>query len=550
MSLMHDLRMSTKLSLAFSFVLLITVVVGVIGIHDMGLIAEMTDHSYTYDTEAIIYLKQANVDLTQVATAEKNLLLAKTPEARDRYIKRIQMFREKVAQELSLARPLLLGDEVNAYEQLQQAWQGRQEILEQIVAKINVDNASAHDDAFQLSAGPGRQKAEEVEKNLLVLVNAKEGSAKKNVTEIEQTYRQNRIILIVLLAGGLLLGISASVLLRNAIVGPLTEVCDALRRLASKDLTSEVRVIGRDEMGALAEDLNLCTVSMREVIRSVAQGSDTLNGAAEVLSTKANSARENTSAQHAMTSQIAAASQELTATIREIGSNLDSATRTSAVTTDRATEGGEVMQQATRAIQNLAETPSVAVSRMQGLAESSREIGKVITTIQEISEQTNLLALNAAIEAARAGEAGRGFAVVAGEVRRLAERTKSATSEIGSTITNIQMESGEMLQVMSSSNDEVEAGLQAIERANQGLKAIVSSAADMDAMIQLIASAVTQQTAAAAEIEDGAHKVAEISDSNARMATDTSDSCEQLTRLAYDLDQILKQFRLSGHGGR
>jgi len=236
----------------------------------------------------------------------------------------------------------------------------------------------------------------------------------------------------------------------------------------------------------------------------------------------------------------------MTATISEISHNAESAANASRVSAETADQGGAVMQAAAMTMEKIAAATGTVSEKMTSLAHRSAEIGKVVSVIQEISEQTNLLALNAAIEAARAGEHGRGFAVVAGEVRRLAERTKSATEEIAGTIRSIQEETRTTLQVMEDSRSAVESGMNETARARQSLEAIIESSKQVEQQIQLIATAATEQTAASGEISESAGQISQLATENTQGAEEAVEALKNLNSLANDLDGMIGQFQLEG----
>jgi len=336
--------------------------------------------------------------------------------------------------------------------------------------------------------------------------------------------------------------------LTKMIVPALQAATAALEKVAEKDLTVSVEETSTDEIGRLCSALNTSVVSMREVLVAVAQGAETLSSATTQMSARSIESAGNANSQASKTNQIAAAAQEMTATIGEISHNAETAAGASRVSADTANQGGAVMQAAASTMERIAVATSSVSEKMASLSRRSEEIGKVVNVIQEISEQTNLLALNAAIEAARAGEHGRGFAVVAGEVRRLAERTKGATEEIAGTIRSIQEETRETLQVMQESRTSVETGMNETANARKSLEAIIESSKQVEHQIHLIATAATEQTSASGEISESAGQISQLSMENAQGAEEAVEALKNLASLASDLDGMIRQFQLDAGG--
>ncbi len=187
---------------------------------------------------------------------------------------------------------------------------------------------------------------------------------------------------------------------------------------------------------------------------------------------------------------------------------------------------------------------------MEELGKSSDQIGRIIAVIDDIADQTNLLALNAAIEAARAGEQGRGFAVVADEVRKLAERTTTATKEIAQMIKNIQDETRAAVTAMEAGSRQVEEGVKSTAQAGDSLKEIIQMAEEVGEMITHIATAATEQSAASEEVNQNMDQITKLVKESAVGAQQSAKACQDLSGLALDLQKMVESFDLDGKKGQ
>jgi methyl-accepting chemotaxis protein len=202
------------------------------------------------------------------------------------------------------------------------------------------------------------------------------------------------------------------------------------------------------------------------------------------------------------------------------------------------------MSRANETMSQIASSSTTIGDLMIRLDSRAQEIGKVITSIREISENTNLLALNAAIEAARAGEQGRGFAVVTGEVRRLAEHTRTATEEIAGMVTSIQQETASTTCAIKASQASIEDGRLRTEEADQLLELVIERADQTASLAVETTRSATEHSTTSGEIAADAAEVAELAVGSLICSAGVASSMKDVRLAAKRLSDVVCQFRL------
>ncbi len=236
-----------------------------------------------------------------------------------------------------------------------------------------------------------------------------------------------------------------------------------------------------------------------------------MSSAAEELYAQMAELAKSVDTSTAQTAQAATAMEEMNSTVLEVAKNAGATSDSSDKANKVARQGGEVVQRTVVEIHEVTGTTEKLSETLNQLSERAGKIGSVLGVINDIADQTNLLALNAAIEAARAGEAGRGFAVVADEVRKLAEKTMSATKEVEEVIRLIQQGTSEAVEEMGGARERVVKTAAMAEEAGKVLGLIVTQSDEIADMVRSIATAAEQQSATSDEINTNITEINEVS---------------------------------------
>ncbi|WP_419778817.1 methyl-accepting chemotaxis protein [Maridesulfovibrio sp.] len=313
-------------------------------------------------------------------------------------------------------------------------------------------------------------------------------------------------VMVVGLIVALILGLLMAVFLTKMITGPVMKGVRFAKYLSDGDLTKTIDVHQKDEIGILAEALRNMKDKLTEVVSDVQSATDNVASGSEELSASSESLSQGATEQ-------AASIEEVSSSMEQMASNIS----------QNAQNAKETDELATKSARDAKES-GIAVTQT---VDAMKSIAEKISIIEEIARQTNLLALNAAIEAARAGEHGKGFAVVAAEVRKLAERSGRAASEISE---------------LSSTSVDV------AEKAGQMLEALVPDIEKTASLVQEISAASDEQNAGAGQINQAITQLDTVIQQNASASEEMASTSEELSGQAQQLQMTMSFFNVGNSG--
>lgn len=542
MSFLRNLSIARKMAVSFGAVCLLCVGYGIVNSFTMASLHQSTMEIGAKWLPGVQSLGEIRFDLSQIRRAEIGVMLCETDDCSASYKKQKVTYLSKLESEEQKYKLLISTDEERElFEEMKRAQSSYLPLCDQV---MNFVAQGRKEQGLQVLLNEGRVSYEKVAAAVQKGIDFNDQGAAQATHHADETFSSMSLLASGVMVFVVLLGIAIGWFMTKLIGRPLKLASALLGKIAAKDLSETLQLDAKDEIGEMVQSLNAMVYSMREIVGSITKSSKILATASGEISQRSVQSAENIRKQSNLVESAAAAAQEMSATIEEISHHSEQAAIVSRDSAHAASNGGKVMEGTTTSMKHISSSTEAMTSSMDSLSKRSNEIGRVITVIREISEQTNLLALNAAIEAARAGEHGRGFAVVSGEVRRLAERTKSATEEIEAMVQAIQAETLRVTNVMSAGHKDVSDGLKQVIEAHTALDAIIGMANKTEQMVALIATAATQQSAASSEISVNVSNVAVLAQEATATIEKEVEACKDLATLATELESMVDQFRL------
>ncbi|MBJ8050485.1 methyl-accepting chemotaxis protein [Bacillus cereus] len=357
-----------------------------------------------------------------------------------------------------------------------------------------------------------------------------------------------------------------------SITKPLKRLVVTSKEISEGDLTQTIQIHSNDEIGQLAKGFNEMTHSLRTLIGRINTSAGHVAAASEELTASVRQASEATEQITSAIDEISSGATTQTASvengamllfdvtegIQHVANSSSSINTASAHTREKAEDGGKLVGKTVNQMQSIVESVSQSDAVIQLLNNKSKQIGDILEVIQNIADQTNLLALNAAIEAARAGEHGRGFAIVADEVRKLAEQSSVSSSEISKLICEIQDDMSKTVKSMNNVNEEVQSGLVIANETKQNFAEILQSTNEIADQIKTMVETANGMSKGANEVSISVGQIAMTAQNNATSTQSVAASAEEqlasmeeigsaagsLSQMAEELQVLIERFKV------
>ncbi len=537
------LTVAKRLAFGFGIFILLLAFSVYIGLARLQTVHEMTERIVSKDWQKTVLANDA-IDLMNANARETFLLLHTTERAPIQ--QRIEQHKNAITQKLDKLDSLLYRADGKA---LMQQIRDKRKVYVGAFSKIpGLLDAGNEAEASRMMAAEVVPALNALLASVDELIRLQGKILEESAAEARAIYESARTQMLLGLCVAVVIGFSLATWVIRSVTGPLggepDEVKEIAERIADGDLGGKLSVRPGDEHSLMAA-MHRMQASLRQMVAELQQNAEGVASAAQQLATASSQVAVATSAQSEASASMAAAVEQMTVSVNHVS---ERAHETHGITTETGSlsrEGSRVIDDTVTEMREVARIVDAAAETIRRMGEKSQEISSIVQVIKDVADQTNLLALNAAIEAARAGEQGRGFAVVADEVRKLAERTAKATTEISAMIDAVQSSASNAVDTMQQAVVQVSSGVDKAQAASGSMGEISTGAESAVAMVNEISSALREQSVAANDIAANVERIAQMSEENGAATREVADTANVLESLAGKTREAVARFRFA-----
>jgi methyl-accepting chemotaxis protein len=498
------LKIGGKLTAAFSCIIVLSILVGVVGILQIRNAVAADNYLYKNMAEPLGSLITLSSDFQRIRINVRSFTESSDGKAWATATSEIERLKAEIdAAGIPFKATIVTDNGQELFKNYEKAFSDYIAMADKV---MSLAKAGKHSEAVLLMSGDAAANSVTMlQSSVEKLVQVKENLAKQTADDNAATGAQATLEMLITLALSIIIAITIAIVLARSISNPISRVVAFTNAMAKGDLRLVIHedMLRRgDEMGELANAFKDMQGSLKDIVGGLLSASSQVSSGSVQISSTAQEMSQGATEQAASTEEISSSVEEMAATIKQ---NSDNALATEGIavkTSKDAEEGGRAVEESVKAM-NL--------------------IAAKISIIEEIARQTNLLALNAAIEAARAGEAGKGFAVVASEVRKLAERSQNASGEI-----------------TKLSKDTVET----VRRAGEIIQVIVPDIKKTASLVQEIASASKEQGSGIEQINKAMMQLDTVVQQNASASEELASMSEELSGQSEQLASAMEFFKI------
>jgi len=575
---MNKLSIGAKIAISFAIVLILLLVIGFLTLNQMARIKK--DNDWITHTQSVLrVINREFSDLQDAEIGQRGFIMT----GLESYLEPYNNALIDIPKELATLKQLT-SDNVNQQQRLTKLEGLISEKSKELNETITLRKTEGFDAAIKVvNTNVGKVKMDEIRTIINDMINeeSKLYDQRSILTKNSEITAKTLVITITLIA--FLIVVFLIVYLTRIIAFPIQKISAIADRISSGDLSCEIEIDRKDEIGILADSfkqMQKALLEKAEIAKEISKGNlmvdvqplsdkDTMGLALQTMvanlrsqlkdiSEGINVLAASSSEIMAAVTQLASSSTETATSVGETTTTVEEVKQTSEVSSHKANEVSvnakrmsDISKEGATAIANTIEgmnrikqQMSAIASMVVRLSEQSQTIGEITTSVNEIAEQSNLLAVNAAIEAAKAGEQGKGFTVVAQEIKMLADRSKEATAQVRNILRDVQKSISSAVMATEEGGKAVEEGLKLTSLSGATIRTLSESVAEAANAAILIAASSQQQLEGMDQVVAAMENIKEASSQSVTSTQQSVDSVKELQKVGQKLNDMIRLYKL------